>query len=765
MFERRLWVLFGVFALVSVTLIGRLFQLQIVHGADYRAEADRVMLRAPRLLPFVRGRILDRNGVALARDEPALDVTVHYGVLSDAENYLSALARDVGREAAWRGHSREAVTIEVRRRIDEMWSQLSSTAGVPMSELQRRREAIRARVEALRHHIWKARKGGPLESTLDGVRLAEQNQFHPIIRDVSPEARTRIELSQTQRPFVRLESSVRRSYEAPPAMMHLVGRMGQVSTEDIEHDPRADDNLARYRPGDLHGVRGLEALAESELRGRRGAETLDLDDQAVDRILPRDGRDVRITIDLEIQQRAYAVLEKAVAESVPEDVRCGAACAIIDLPSREVVALVSYPSYSATDFDERYTTLRDDTRLRPLWPRAAAFEYPPGSVIKPACLIAGLSSGVWSASRVVDCEGRLFRDVDAWRCGIWFLGGVHGPQGAVEAIQHSCNIYFYKIGAALGPRRLTLAYQRLLYGPADGNGAPAWTGTGLIEERNGLIPTPQRIGRAFTRADARNYAIGQGELQITPLQAATLMSTIACGDFLSPALVAPRAPRMPQPLPDVTAETWRIVREGMYRCVNERGGTAEKEGRSDLITICGKTGSAQSVRRVTKRKYTFPTEHGDRSVIAPTVEAARDWLDLPHDAKPGTSQAVEFWPRKTEDGADPPTHAWFAGYAPRDHPKYAIAVVVEYGGGGGGVAAPAAREILESLLVPDRSPAAMRRHGNGNRKVGSEDPTCGKTFAEPSACHPALIANSQVDANRGPRAGTEFPNHGAESRS
>ncbi|MCK6484609.1 MAG: hypothetical protein HUU22_02510 [Phycisphaerae bacterium] len=697
MFDRRLWVILSVSLACAAILIGRLAHLQLVQGDELRRQADAMLLRPPVQLPPIRGAIADRLGRVLAADEATVDLCVHYGVLSMNNAYLDALARDLAREMARRGETPPDARAEAEDRIRRMWSDVAEACGIPFAELAEKREHVVRRIETLRDYIARARQRSDPRVDVGRVRIAEETQFHAIIADVPPAVRTRLELRLPHYPFLRLEPAVRRVYRYDRTMAHVIGSLGQVGPEQIRDDPNADDELARYRAGDLVGRSGVELAAESRLRGKRGVQTLDLDGRLLLETPPVDGRDVRLTIDTGLQQAIYDILARVVSEHPPAT---GACAVVLGLPARDILALVSYPGYEPNPDGAAYRALRDDARRRPLWPRALATEYPPGSIAKPATLLAALKTGVATSHTVIECRGRLFPDVEAWRCWTHWRGiAPHGPMNPIEAIQHSCNVYFYTMGQRLGAARLSDEMRELICGPATSNAPPAWKGTGLPGEADGLFPTPETLRRGFRAADGRNYAIGQGELQITPIQAANLLATIACGDFLSPTLFVFDEPRVPARFASISASMWRIAREGLYRCVNLPGGTAFPEARMPSVIVCGKTGSAESVPLVLTRRFVFESTDGTRlTADAPTLEAARESLGLPATSRPIERKPLELYPPTPEGAKGPPTHAWFAGYAPREDPKIALAIVIEYGGGGGRVGAPAARAVMDWML-------------------------------------------------------------------
>ncbi|MBN2563255.1 MAG: hypothetical protein JXQ75_20225 [Phycisphaerae bacterium] len=754
MFERRLKVVAALPVVFGIIIVARLYQLQVIKGDEYLERADAALVSPRQFLPPLRGRILDRFGRVLVSDEPAHDVTVHYGILSMSRSYLLLLADHIRKhEPQRRRASDAALEAEAKRRIEEMWLTIQDASGVPMKQLRERCETICESVERLRRHIWQARRVTGLCEPLEKLRLREEDLFHAILRDVTPEARTRIELKLSRLPCVRVEPSVRRVWaDRTEPLCHILGRLGQVSADMIRNDPLGDDWLASYRAGDEVGISGVERLSEHMLRGKRGFEERYLDGRISDRAPPIDGLDVQLTIDLDLQRQLTRILEDAVAAHPPST---GASCAVIDVASREILALVSIPTYDLEDLRARFEALRDDARRLPLLFRAVQGEYQPGSILKPVALLAGFANGLVDPDATVFCDGQLIPGSDKWHCWTHWRGMPgHGYVNAEEAIQHSCNVYFYTLGQRINGKRLTDFYRLFIQGrtakePSEDNAQsltpspqaesrnPEAEGsesevsrTGLVEERPGLIPTldwmKSHRKRGFRLADGRNYAIGQGEIQITPLQAANAFATLAAGYYQDPTIIANDMRDRPAvPIRGIPESAWRLTRRGLYRCVNEPGGTAYKHARLDAIEICGKTGSAQCVPRVVERRFTFlaeqtrdkgsafssqgaipnpqfPIVSPPLSIVAPTAEAACESLGLPPGTKPVKTEAVRRYPPPDPESGEVPTHAWFAGFAPYRNPRIALAVLVEHGGGGGHTAGPIGRDVFEALLESPR---------------------------------------------------------------
>ncbi|HWL91958.1 MAG TPA: hypothetical protein VNT79_00340, partial [Phycisphaerae bacterium] len=369
MFERRLKIVLLVPIFYSLVLIARLYSLQIAQGDEFEQKADDALVSPKKFLPPLRGRILDRFGRPLVSDEPASDIAVHYGVLSMNESYIQRVAERLRRtESRWKKGSLADAEFEVRMRIARMWRTFSRLSGSPMERIRARRDSICKSVETLRRHIWDARRRQGFDEPIAKLHLREEEQLHSILRDVSPEMRAQVEVEMTGLPFMRIEPSVRRVWsENAEPLCHALGTLGQVSARRLQDDARADDQLGAYRPGDEAGVSGIERLCEERLRGTRGFEEKYLDGRVKSSQRPIDGTDVQLTIDLMLQARIQRIL----AESIAADPSVtGASCVVIDVPTREILAMASAPTFSQERVRREYETLRDDARYRPLLFRA-----------------------------------------------------------------------------------------------------------------------------------------------------------------------------------------------------------------------------------------------------------------------------------------------------------------------------------------------------------------------------------------------------------
>jgi cell division protein FtsI/penicillin-binding protein 2 len=398
-----------------------------------------------------------------------------------------------------------------------------------------------------------------------------------------------------------------------------------------------------------------------------------------------------------------------------------------------LLALVSYPSYDPESFEETYQALRDDTLRTPLRFRAVANQYAPGSIVKPLASLAGLSSGMITLETQFTCSGYLYPNVRTrFRC--WQVGGsgprkVHGTINVVEAIEGSCNIFFYNVGEEVGIDYLTDFFDMFGFGRS--------TGIGLKEETKGINPTPNwmgRRGRRITPGMPRHLAIGQGELTATPVQVANVFAQYASGIQMPVTLIRGLRDEIPEWQLPGEPEHWTAVREGLFRVVNSVDGTANYYAYydGDGYRICGKTGSATTPRRPLSYRvpYTDAEGHAAEAIVpaGSKSQAVDDFRRRYPRATFVMDEVVkhEAWP-PDEDRRY--AHAWFGGFLqPVDvdgeplwhiRPRIAFVILVEFGSSGGRAAGPFAKQMVPLLMdtlgpaltpdghpVPEPEPAA-----------------------------------------------------------
>ncbi|NOT01626.1 MAG: hypothetical protein HOP29_13470 [Phycisphaerales bacterium] len=682
MFDRRLKIVLIVLAAALLVIVARLVDLQVLHAGDYRTQADAVLLRPAQPLPFVRGRILDRFGAVLAADQPCWQVAVDY----------DAIVEEARREPV--------------RTVPPLWIRLSAFRGESMDVLHQRARDIAARVENWADRV-SAAAGYP-------VPIREQRMPHPILTALDDQMQVAARERFAATPSAHVTDGTVRVYHSSPSLPHIVGQLGAVGPDDLMNDPASDDPLSRYEPIESRGVSGVEYAAERLLRGRRGRIQQSRNGRTMEDIKPLSGRDVTLTIRMDLQERLYELLDERIPQLCPHP--AGGSVVVLDVESREILALVSYPGYDANLFRRLYSDLRNDVRFEPLRFRPVANVYHPGSIVKPMTCLAGLASGVINTESTFHCDGYYLENVrDRYRCWESTVTGqrkAHGDVTATSALRGSCNIFMYHLGDAVGVERLCRSFEWA--------GLGHLAGTGLREERFGINPTPEWLAlyrqAPLSPGDARNYAIGQGELVVSPLQAANLFAVYASGIWKPTQLIRglgePRALRLP-----IHADAWRAVREGMFQVTNDTEGTAYVTAHwaNERFALCGKTGSATTPPKPTHYRIDYRNANGNSQSVALPAALKRDAVDAFRERFPSAEFDAEkdvvvesLFPPAGTQSDEKYAHAWFGGYLQRldtsgrpdwnTPPRFAFVVLVEFGGSGGHVSGPIARDIAQMLF-------------------------------------------------------------------
>ena len=463
-------------------------------------------------------------------------------------------------------------------------------------------------------------------------------------RGLSLDEVARLEEWKLELPGVTIDFEPQRAYPSTRFAAHLLGYVREAAEADLAR--------GRLRRGDMVGQSGLERLYDDYLRGRDGAEQIEVDAygrpiRVLRRVEPALGAQVRTAIDRRIQEAAEQAL----------GARTGAVV-VLDPRNGDVLALVSHPAYPVERFSrpldrETWLGLVQDP-ARPLLNRAVQGLYPPGSLFKIVVAAAALQAQILTPFDRLSCP-------KAW----WFGNRLYhnwedhdrGPLTLLEAIRQSCNTFFFQLGLKVGPERIAQMSE------AFGLGRP--TASGLTGERGGLIPSPAwkkvALRDRWHPGDTVSLSIGQGLITVTPLQIARLMAAVANGGTLwKPRLVRRIEALDGTPLV-IESETvqgrvqlapviFDFLRDALSAVVSDGTG---KAARIPGITVAGKTGTAQT--------HEF-----------------RDDAD-----------------RKRRDR----DHAWFAGFAPADDPQVVVVVLAEHAGLGGQVAAPIAREIFKAIFL------------------------------------------------------------------
>jgi len=378
-----------------------------------------------------------------------------------------------------------------------------------------------------------------------------------------------------------------RHYPFGPLTAHLIGYMGEMQEGDLQ-TPRAK----RYVAGDYVGKTGVERTYEDDLRGDDGVRFIEVD--ARHRIIkddypfpererrPQPGKDLTLTIDLDVQRAAYEALPETLAGSVVAlDPRTGAVLAMVSKPSFDPNAFVSFQAQ-----EERQRLVHSEDK--PLLNRAMQGLYPPGSTLKMVAAAAALELGITDTLSTFEaCAGSLVVGDVTFRCA---NREGHGELNILEAVEASCNIYFNHLAQILGMEAWRETAEWLGFGHA--------TGIALHpEEEAGLLPTRQYYveTEGWVGGHLMNLVIGQGAMLATPLQMARYTAALANGGYLVTPHIQGPAPPVRQ-IKGLSASTLEIVRLAMRRVVHGENGTGRRVQIPGLA-VAGKSGTAQVPNR------------------------------------------------------------------------------------------------------------------------------------------------------------------------
>lgn len=465
-----------------------------------------------------------------------------------------------------------------------------------------------------------------------------------------------IEVNAPDLPGIMVDVGTTRMYPLGEQLSHVIGYVAPPTEADVE----ADTELSL--PGIRVGRAGLEKQYDRDLRGRAGAVQLEVNAfgrviRELDRQEGTAGEEIGLTIDATLQQSVIGHLGDECASAV-----------VLDCTNGEVLAMATNPSFDPSLFDSGVSQVQwkawSQDKRTPLLNRATDGLYAPGSTFKMNVAMAALESKAITPADTFNCPG--YFDLGTARFHCWRKGG-HGTLNLRGGLKNSCDVFFYQVAKKTGIDPIAAMGHRFGLGtelPID-----------LPSVRPGLIPTREwRIGQghAWNLGDTVVAGIGQGFIQVSPMELATYAARVATGRAVVPHLTRRWAGDLqsgsqPSDWPDMemTDRYLSVVREGMWAVVNEAGGTAPQAKLPDQRwQMAGKTGSSQ-VRRVSREQ-----REGTNF----------DSSKLPWDQRP---------------------HALFVAYAPYDAPRYALSVVVEHGNAGASAAGPIARDIMMDTLQRD----------------------------------------------------------------
>ncbi len=626
-------VIFGLIAAAGfAVLIGRLYHLQLTLGRDYYEKSLNNFVKELKI-PADRGLLLDRHGEVLADSRPSYDL------------YLTPYF--------------------CGKVCDEVVARLSDYLNLSVDEQQHVRQKLR-----------EAKGLSRFKPFLVKVDIARD------LVDVFAAHRSELD-------GIDLLPVPHRNYRRGTFAGHALGYLSEVNESELE-DLQAQG--LDYHEGDYIGRRGIERAFEQQLRGKDGAQRVVVDakgrmlsknELAAELLpeggrirLPRPGNNLVLTLDAHLQE-------------VAEQTFPGRAGAVVALDPRTgfLLVLMSKPEIDPNLLTGRVTKAELEAMAEdPLQPevfRPLQQQYHPGSTFKPVTALAALEHGVINEHSTTFCKGGYTLANREWRC--WKPEG-HGWMDLHNGLVHSCDTFFYWVADRLGLDPLAETARAL------GLGKP--TGLGIGAEVPGMIPDvayhDKYTAGGYYRGYALNAAIGQGDVNVTPLQLAVLYAAISNGGTVYRPQIVRRIddpegktlkvfePEVRGRLP-VKAKNLKLVVDGLKGVVNEPGGTAYLRRLTD-IEVAGKTGTAQ--------------------VVAMGAERVK-------------TEDLDYWHGD---------HAWFAAFAPADDPEIAVVVLNEHAGHGGVESEPTAMAIIQAYFDDKKAREAPATAPSAEPTQGAPDP-------------------------------------------
>ncbi len=622
-FKPRLVYATAVVAVAFFVLLARLFQLQILRGDEYKGKADENFVKEIRR-PADRGLIEDRNRRVLVDSRPSYDVTL--------TPYFCG------------------------KQCDEIISRLATMMSLSQDEVERARQNLQ---------------------TANTKKLERFRPFTVKI-DVPRDELDRYLANASDLLGVDIQPTPHRNYRFGSLGGHLIGYMNEAGPDELkrlnEEVQRSSTGQGPYLLGDYMGRRGLERRFERELRGIDGKERVPVDAKGrrkddADDLIPEDQREVPaypghnlvLSLDWRLQELAEKSFPATAGVVLAMDAKTGFLLALVDRPApdpNKMSGRISGAEVQAIHSDP----------LQPELFRAVQQHYHPGSTFKSVTAVAALEEGVYKPGTSVFCPGHFRMGSHVWRCD---KDSGHGYVDFTHALGASCDVFFYQAGAMLGADAIAK------WGRALGLGAP--TGFDVTTEGSGVIPDEawhdKHVPGGYQKGMAVNLAIGQGDVNVTPMQQLVFYGALATGVVWKPQVVLriedaegkvlqEFAPQEQRRL-DIKKTTRDVVLKGLLAAVNEPYGTGYRSRLEDVV-MAGKTGTAQVVKMGARRLKASQVGYFERD------------------------------------------HAWFVAFAPAEDPEIVVVVLNEHSGFGASNAAPTAQAVMKKYFELKAQDAAER---------------------------------------------------------
>ena len=654
--------------IVGIILLAQLFNLQIIHGQEYR-ETSNVRLTRESTLEADRGTIYDSSGTILAGVQKNNTVVLYKTnvetqvlnntileliniLIKNGDTYEDEFLVDINpfrfklAEEESQKNWKKANNIDENATAEEVFYYFKDKYEVQTDNIEDARKII-----GIRYLI--SYKGYSNTKSLT------------IASNISLESVHEINEPSTSLSGVEVKEGSERVYPNGSLASHILGRIGKIEESELE------GNEDIYNQNDIIGKSGIEYVFEKYLKGTDGVKQIDMDVNGVitDEYTAKEaiaGSNVVLTIDSKLQ----AVTQEALRKNIEKIASGGfgsvsaadaGAAVVLKIKTGEVLAMASYPDFNPSVFvsgiDNETWNYYINGNTKPLENKAISAQYSPGSTFKMATAIAGLETGAITIDEKINDTGVYKKYNSQWKCWLYKSYGYgHGRISVSDAIKKSCNYFFYELGDRLGIDTLAKYAYYLGLGHK--------TGIELSDEINGILASTEiakQENRVWNPGETISAAIGQSYNTFTPLQMAKYMAMIANGGkkidvTIVKSIINADGSEVPRDeyesyvdeklglTPDTTEEMTfnqeniNAILKGMRGVTSESDGTAYSTFKDFDIEVGGKTGSAQT-------------------------------------------------------GIEGYTNAWFVGFAPYDDPEIAVVVFVRNGGSGGNTA-EVAKEII-----------------------------------------------------------------------
>ena len=667
--------------LIGIILIVQLFNLQVVHGESYREQSNTRLSRTS-IIKAARGSILDRSGNELAGVKTENNIEIYKTNISDDElnksvlNLVELLNKyQIGYDDTF---PIKINPFEFTISGDELtnWKKKykiaeDATAEESFYKFKNKYEITNDNVEEIRKII-------SIRYIITTTGYSATKSI-TIATNVNEEVVAQISERNSDFPGVSISTNAARTDLAGNLAAHVIGYTGKIKEDEY------NANKDIYNIDDIIGKTGIEYVFEKYLKGTDGEKQVEM---SVDGTITGEtvaknaiaGSDVVLTIDSNLQKVTQDSLENCINKirsggfAQTYDAQGGAAV-VMNVNTGEVLATASYPTFEPQWFvggisQENWAYLRDDSR-HPQINKTIQSTYEPGSTFKMVTAIAGLETGAITTKERINDTGVYRKYNMEWKC--WYYTSYHrghGYQNVTQALQHSCNYFFYETGDRMGIDNLSK------YALHFGLGKK--TGIELPNEKEGAVASKEtyaklRNGGRIGPGDVLNASIGQGDNNFTPMQIAKYISSIANGgNVVKPTIVKSI----------LNSDGSEVSRDEITQYTNEKLGYSDTD---DGITI-----NQESVNVAKEGMRMAASEAGG------TAYNIFKGFNQEVAGKTGSAEAG-----KDKNGNDL-VNAWFVCFAPYEKPEVAVVVMIE-NGGHGNYAAEVARDVLTQYFGMNES--------------------------------------------------------------